>query len=152
MECKPPALHRQPKSGSLGIPGAMSKGSWSCSSLRAVSIALATELWGKVPALAWGWAGGPGSKMNLQLVAQSREEQGQWLAGRELLVRVCKQQDTGNVLMLLGGKMSWDMWDGLVPWEGGGALGQKWVEKLRLPWNGGKCARPGGRGLGGLKT
>ncbi|RMB96512.1 hypothetical protein DUI87_27045 [Hirundo rustica rustica] len=41
--------------------------------------------------------------MNLQLLPQSREEQGQWWLG-ETLGKGLQHQDTGNVLMLLGGK------------------------------------------------
>ncbi|RMB88110.1 hypothetical protein DUI87_35519 [Hirundo rustica rustica] len=41
--------------------------------------------------------------MNLQLVGQRLEEQGQWWLGEPVGMGL-QQQDTGNVLMVLGGK------------------------------------------------
>ncbi|RMB88550.1 hypothetical protein DUI87_35050 [Hirundo rustica rustica] len=52
--------------------------------------------------------------MNLQLLPHSREEQGQWWLG-EPLGKGLQEQDTGNVLMLFGGKVSWDVGMDLFP-------------------------------------
>ncbi|RMC02488.1 hypothetical protein DUI87_20882 [Hirundo rustica rustica] len=51
--------------------------------------------------------------MNLQLLPQSREEQDCWLG--EILAKGLQHQDTGNVLMLLGGKVGWDVGMDLFP-------------------------------------
>ncbi|RMB94858.1 hypothetical protein DUI87_28662 [Hirundo rustica rustica] len=52
--------------------------------------------------------------MNLLLEGQSMEEQGQWRLG-EAIGKGLQHQDTGNILTLLGGKVSWDVGMDLFP-------------------------------------
>ncbi|RMC16757.1 hypothetical protein DUI87_06351 [Hirundo rustica rustica] len=108
------ALHRQAKSDSLGIPGSgvqrllelqQPQSCEYCSGHRALE---------KGPGPGLGLSRWPREQMNLQLVAQSREDQGQWWLG-EPLGKGLQEQDTGNVLMLLGGKVSWDVGMDLFP-------------------------------------
>ncbi|RMB88365.1 hypothetical protein DUI87_35259 [Hirundo rustica rustica] len=109
-----PALHRQAKSVSLGIPGSgvqrllelwLPQSCDHCSGHRAL---------GKGPGPGLGLGQWLREKMNLQLLPQSREEQGQWWLG-EPLGKGRQRQDTGNVLMLLKGKVSWDVGMDLFP-------------------------------------
>ncbi|RMB89673.1 hypothetical protein DUI87_33944 [Hirundo rustica rustica] len=89
-----PALHRQAKSGSLGIPGSGVQRllellqPWSCEHCRGC------RALGKGPGPGLGLSRWPREQMNLQLVARSREEQGQcWLG--EPLGKGLQHQDTG---------------------------------------------------------
>ncbi|RMC02441.1 hypothetical protein DUI87_20833 [Hirundo rustica rustica] len=109
-----PALHRQHKSVSLGIPRSdvqrllelwQPQSCEHCSGHRAL---------GKDPSPGLRLGRWPREQMNLQLVGQSREEQGQWWLG-ETLGKGLQHHDTGNVLMVLGGKVSWDVGMDLFP-------------------------------------
>ncbi|RMB92927.1 hypothetical protein DUI87_30666 [Hirundo rustica rustica] len=131
-----PAVHRQAKSCRLGIPGRgvqmllelqLPQSCEHCSDRRALRKSPGPGL-----ELSW-W---PREQMNLQLVAQSMEEQGQWWLG-EPVGKGLQEQDTGNVLTLLGGKVSWDvgmdLFPGRVvgPWARVGrkaASGLQWLE------------------------
>ncbi|RMB94856.1 hypothetical protein DUI87_28660 [Hirundo rustica rustica] len=88
--------------------------------------------------------------MNLLLVGQSMEEQGQWWLG-EAVGKGLQNQDTGNVLTLLGGKVSWDvgmdLFRGRVvgPRAGVGRKAASGLERLEvcMAWL---------EGIGGLKS
>ncbi|XP_058279343.1 uncharacterized protein LOC131378696 [Hirundo rustica] len=141
-----PALHRQARSGRLGILGSgvqrllqlqPPRSCEHCSDGRGVGQ-------GPGPGLGLGWW--PREQMNLQLVGQRLEEQGQWWLGEPVGMGL-QQQDTGNVLMVLGGQVSWDvgmdLFPGRVvgPWArvgGKAAAGLEWLEVctgwLQGPW------------------
>ncbi|RMB94857.1 hypothetical protein DUI87_28661 [Hirundo rustica rustica] len=62
----------------------------------------------KGPSPGLGLGQWPRVQMNMLLVGQSMEEQGQWRLG-EAVGKGLQHQDTDNVLTLLGGKVSWDV-------------------------------------------
>ncbi|RMB88840.1 hypothetical protein DUI87_34774 [Hirundo rustica rustica] len=116
-----PALHRQAKSGSLDIPGSSVQSSVlelqqpqsceHCSGHRAL---------GKGPSPGLGLGQWPREQINLQLLPQSREEQ-ELLAGRDS----CQGPAAPGHRPWLDtawGQGELGCGDGLVPWEGGGAL------------------------------
>ncbi|RMB91906.1 hypothetical protein DUI87_31716 [Hirundo rustica rustica] len=126
-----PAVHRQAKSGRLGIPGSGVEMLVELQPPRICEHCSDHRGLVKWPGPGSGLGRWPREQMILQFVALIREEQGQcWLG--EPVGKGLQHQDIGKVLTLLGGKVSWCE-DGLVPWEGGGALGQSGQKSCGWP-------------------
>ncbi|RMB94973.1 hypothetical protein DUI87_28516 [Hirundo rustica rustica] len=124
-----PALHRQAKSGRLGIFGSGVKKLLELQPPRSCEHCSDGRGHGKGPGPGLGLGWWPREQMNLQLVGQRLEEQGQWWLGEPL--------GEGNVLTRLGGKVNWDvgmdLFPGRVvrPWARVGrkaASGLEWLE------------------------
>ncbi|RMB91908.1 hypothetical protein DUI87_31718 [Hirundo rustica rustica] len=131
-----PAVHRQAKSGRLGIPGSSVQRLLELQPPRICEHCSDGRGLVKGPGPGSGLGRWPREQMILQFVALIREEQGQWWLG-EPVGKGLQHQDIGKVLMVLGGKVNWgvgmDLFPGRVvgPWArvgGKAADGLEWLE------------------------